>query len=50
MDSKTAKAFDKALVKLEKEFDRVKLVMADLRASIQSHYPQKKKTPSEPAK
>jgi len=47
MDSKTAKALDKAFVKLEKEFERVKRLYADVKADVQRHYakPKPKKDP-----
>lgn len=38
MDSKTARKIDKALLKLEKEFDRLRAVLYDIRADVRKHY------------
>jgi hypothetical protein len=45
MNSKTVKALDKAFVKFEKEFERVKLLMNDFRADVQKRYGSKPKKP-----
>ena len=38
MDSKTAKAVDKALLELEKAYAKFKLAAADVKATIKRHY------------
>jgi len=43
MNSRTAKALDKTLVKIEKEFERLKLLMMDIRKDIYRHYYAKPK-------
>jgi hypothetical protein len=48
MDSKTAKAFDKALLKFEAEVAKLKLVVADVRAAIKKHYVAKPKAKNGP--
>jgi hypothetical protein len=42
MDSKTAKKIDKALLKFEKEFDRLRALLYDIRADVQKHYATEK--------
>jgi hypothetical protein len=44
MDSKTAKAVDKALLKFEAEVARFKLVITDVQTAIKRHYAKAKKS------
>ena len=43
MDSKTAKAVDRALAKFEKQCEKLQMVVYDLRNSIKKHFPKPEK-------